>query len=254
MWPRFPARRGAPWCVNATVELLITAGRYGEARRIGGAREGSAATSQDPCNEVLIQINLAEADYNLGDWAGAWERLRSLDAPASGFPITQAGLLLQRAWIAAHDRRGAEALALWEQADIRGLPQAYRAEHFFTQVSVLLALGRVEEAEEAALAGESAALRSSSQRNAVFMLARVVAAGSEWEAAEALCREAAGHRYRHQGGDGLLLWGDCLVKLGRTGEARQAFALAIERDAESESAARARYRLQVFEGTGLSSL
>ena len=51
------------------------------------------------------------------------------------------------------------------------------------------------------------------------------------------------HRYRYQGGEGLLLWGDALARLGRLDEARAAWALVGERDPESESAVTATARL-----------
>ena len=63
--------------------------------------------------------------------------------------------------------------------------------------------------------------------------------------AESLCRAAAAHPYRAQGGDGLLMWGDVLTRLGRADEAEQAYALAIERDGQSESARLAAGRARV---------
>jgi tetratricopeptide (TPR) repeat protein len=86
--------------------------------------------------------------------------------------------------------------------------------------------------------------RPSSERNAIFLRARVAAARGELERAESLCREAAAHPHRWQGGDGLLLWGDVLSQLGRPDHARDAWRLALERDPQSTSAAMCRARLE----------
>ena len=43
---------------------------------------------------ALIQINLAESDYNLGRWEQAEERLAPLDGEARKLPLTRAGLQL----------------------------------------------------------------------------------------------------------------------------------------------------------------
>jgi hypothetical protein len=72
----------------------------------------------------------------------------------------------------------------------------------------------------------------------------VAAATNEWTLAESLCRSASAFPYRGQGGDGLLFWGDVLTRLERFAEARQAYALAVERDSQSESAQIAAGRLR----------
>lgn len=224
--------------LNRLVDGLITAGKYAEA--LAAPR---AHTGDDELAEVLVQINLAEAEYNLGRWDSARDRLLSLDAIAAQYPITRAGLSQQRAWIAAHQGRAAEALALWRETDARGFPQHYRAEYHFTHAVVLLGLGRAGEADEAAAAGTVAAVRPSSRRNALFIEARVAVAQGDLEGADSLCRSAAAQRYRGQGGDGLLLWGDVLTRLQREEEARAAWSLAIERDPQSESSKLAAARL-----------
>jgi len=224
----------SPGLLNLAVEIWISAGDYLQALTVQCSF--NPVTADDAKNLLLVQINRAEAEYNLGRWKAAWSRLCSLDARVAPYPITRAGLALQRAWILSHTNRAEEALWTWERADMDGLPYQYRAEHYFTHVAVLLALGRIEQAADAAAAGADAAVRPSSERNALFMLARVDAAKGEWERAEVLCRTAANHPFRGQGGDGLLLWGDVLTRLGRLDEARQAYELCIARDGQSESA------------------
>jgi tetratricopeptide (TPR) repeat protein len=226
--------------VNQLVEALVASGQYREALQVPPPDPRWA----EPGQEMLIQINLAEADYNLGRWDEAWQRLAPLDAEAALPSICESGLLLQRAWIAAHQGRGAEALELWTSADIGGLPYEYWAEHHFTGAAALLALGRLDEALEAAQGGAADAVRPSSLRNVLFLQARIHAAAGRLAEAEALCREAAAHPLQTQGGDGLLLWGDLLLELGRPEEALAAWRLCVERDPQSESAQQAQGRLE----------
>ena len=54
---------------NSAVNALIADGRYREALRFGEALPP----------DLLVEINRAEAMYNLGDWAGAREHLAALE-------------------------------------------------------------------------------------------------------------------------------------------------------------------------------
>jgi len=233
---------GPPWVLNTAVDALIAAGCYEEA--LGLPFRFVVRGSRDTAHELLVEINLAEAEYNLGHWDDAWDRLRDLDPLAAAFPIARAGLAQQRAWIAAHTGRPEEALHFWRRADIGDLPRHYHAEHFFTGAVACIAAARLDCARRCALDGATAAIRRSSKRNALFIRARVAAAMDEPARAESLCREAAADPYRAQGGDGLLLWGDLLLRLERRGEARQAYTLAVARDGQSASAKIAAERLR----------
>ena len=93
--------------------------------------------------------------------------------------------------------------------------------------------------------GERAAVRISSRRNALYLHARVATAAGDLAGAERWCRRGAEHAFQGQGGDGLLLWGEVLERLGRPDQAAAAWRLAIERDPESESARTAAGRLGV---------
>jgi len=93
------------------------------------------------------------------------------------------------------------------------------------------------------LIGDIAAQRLWGKRNALFVRARVAGAMNDWTRAESFCQAASGHSYRAQGGDGLLFWGDVLTRLDRLAEAREAYAFAIERDRQSQSARLAAERL-----------
>jgi tetratricopeptide (TPR) repeat protein len=224
---------GRPEALNQAVDASIAAGRYAEALALP---ERFVAHGRDSVSELLVQINLAEAEYNLGRWNAAWDRMRGLDPLAAAFPIARAGLAQQRAWIMAHTGRPDEALHHWRRADLSDLPSHYHAEHFFTGAVALIGTGRHDAARGCALTGADRAIRPSSKRNALFIRARVAAAANDWILAESLCRAAAAFPYRGQGGDGLLLWGDVLMRLERLEEATQAYALAIDRDGQSQSA------------------
>jgi tetratricopeptide (TPR) repeat protein len=236
-----PSDSGPPVTLNSSVDGLIAAGRYREALELPA--RFNAYGLRDTCAELLVQINLAEAEYNLGRWDAAWDRLRGLDPLAAAFPIARAGLSQQRSWIAAHTGKPDEAVHHWRRAELRDLPPNYHAEHFFTGAIALLGVGKIDAARECSIAGSGASVRPSSKRNSLFIRARVAAAMDEWERAEVLCRTAAENPYRAAGGEGLLFWGGILARLGRSEEARNAFALAVERDSESESAAIAEERL-----------
>jgi tetratricopeptide (TPR) repeat protein len=233
---------GRPWVLNQAVDGLVAAGRYLEALAL--PERFVARGSRDTASELLVQINLAEAEYNLGRWSAARDRLRGPDPLAAAFPIARAGLAQQRAWIAVHTGRPDEALHHWQRADLCDLPRHYHAEHHFTGAVALLGVGRLAAARECALAGADTAIRRSSKRNSLFIRARVVAAAEEWTRAESLCRAAAAHPYRSQGGDGLLFWGSLLARLDRPREVRQAYAMAMARDPQSESAQLAADRLR----------
>lgn len=221
---------------NSAMDILISAGAYNAALS-GEPVVSEPANKSEALNLALIQINLAEAEYNLGRWDEAEDRLRSLDSSCEKFPITHAGLAVQRAWIAAHRGRADEALALCDAVNPLWFPLPYRAEYHFARAAALLAAGRPDDADAAVTDGERVARRLSSERNALFLRARVAAARRAWVEVERLCRAAAEHPYRGQGGSGLLLWATALRNLGRDAEADDALRLVTSRDPESESAA-----------------
>src|SRR5258708_17035757 len=84
--------------------------------------------------------------------------------------------------------------------------------------------------------GEMLAIRRSINRNPLFLRGCFAAARGDWVSAERLCREAANHAFRGQGGTGLLLWAHALKQLGRPAEADEALRLVSQRDPESDAA------------------
>lgn len=241
-----------PWSRNVAIDLLISAGAYSTAL----ASEPPATmptNARDALALTLIQVNLAEAEYNVGRWDGAEARLRPLDLACWYFPITRAGLLQQRAWIAAHRGRAAESLDLCAKVDPRGLPRRYRAEFHFTRAAALLAADRVDDAEAALDRGARLARRLSSKRNVLFLRARIAAARGDWDSAARSCREAVHHRFCGQGGAGIVLWAQALRQLGRQPDADNALRLVAQRDPESEAAVMAAQLLAAPEVAGVPS-
>jgi tetratricopeptide (TPR) repeat protein len=236
---RFSAPLSLP---NAAINAFISAGLYAEAVEVGQQPYKSFRSAE----WALVQVNLAEALYNLGQWKEAWELLEGLDDLAAPSPIAADGLAIQRAWILAHQGKGTEALAELEKADRGGIPPIFQTETHYARGAAHLAAGQPAEALAEIEQGAKVALRVSSQRNALFMRARVALAQGRLDEAEHLCREASAHPYRGQGGDGLLLWGDILERLNRSGEAVEAWRLAVERDPQSESARLAGERLPLL--------
>jgi tetratricopeptide (TPR) repeat protein len=159
-----------------------------------------------------------------------------MEIDESSHPTVKAGWAVQLAWIAAHERKPAEATEHLGGVEADWLPANYRAELHFTRAATHLAAGEPAAAAKALDEARGLLRRGSSARNLLFLEARVAAARQDWALAEKLCREAASHPYKCQGGDGLLLWAKALGELGRPEEAAQARLLVLERDPESESA------------------
>jgi tetratricopeptide (TPR) repeat protein len=163
-------------------------------------------------------------------------------------PIVRAGYGQQRAWILAHLGRVADARAAVQQVVPSGLPGIFQTEYHYTLSRVALAEGDLVMALVSVRAGLDRARRAASVRNGLYLRAGILAAQGETDAALADFEKAAAMPYRGQGGDGLLAWGDLLRTLGREAEAIRAFALAMERDPESESAREAERRLASGQG------
>lgn len=233
--------------VNDGVEVLVNAGRYREALDLSahwsrGAE--SAGRMLDEPSWGLVEINLAEAEYNLGRLDEAWQRMCNLERAELTDPLVRSGMLLQKAWIEVLRDHGAEARALVDRADLEAIPRVYRAEVFYTRAAALCYAGDFDAAAREAEAGRSLAERASSERNGLFLLGTIAyRAGRLEEAADRFAR-GADHPYTYQGGDALLSWGEALRALGRDADARRAYELVLERDGQCAAAKQARQRLR----------
>lgn len=232
------ARRMRPYDRIVWVNALITGGRYESALEVG------RSTDVTPAGRALLEVNLAEAEYNLGNWSEALRRLDAVRAlPEKLDPLTKAGESLQRAWILAHLGDAATARQCVVDAELAALPEIFRAEYHFTDAAVSIAEGALDEALAAVERGLDLAVRVPSRRNGLFLRARIRVARGEPDLALVDFEAGAAVNYRGQGGDGLLAWGDLLQSLGRMGTANTAWRLTVERDPESESARLAFTRL-----------
>jgi tetratricopeptide (TPR) repeat protein len=233
---------------NMAIDVLNFAGHYAEALAV--TEDWSQATWAElsrggPPIHVVLRVNQAESLYNLGRWSDALDHLVDLDAVARRNAFTATILAMQRAWIFAHHGQGDAALDAADSARPATFPPPWRSEPHYSRCAALLACGRIAEADFEARSGLEVARRASSERNGWFLLARVTAAGGALERACEQFQRGAEHAYRRQGGGALLAWGDILAELGRTTRARAAWALAVERDPQSESARVGRERLSL---------
>lgn len=227
---------------NTAINTFINAGLYREALDVERHWPHPPAAQLDE-QAALVQLNLSEALYNLGDWAAASERLRAVEEAKTEEPLLPHALLLQRAWILAHTGHGAEALALLERLDRRAVPTVYWSEVAFTRAAVLLALERYTDAEVETRTGLKLARRVASTRNGLFLLGRIALAAGRPEEALGYFEAGAAHPYQGQGGGALLAWGDCLEALGRSSQAREVWRRVLERDPQSAAAREASARL-----------
>jgi len=221
--------------LNSLVEALVTAGRYQEAV--------DAAVSHDypeedwrPSERALVLINAAEALYNLGRWQESLELLAPLDADAAEDPLVQSGLHLQRSWILGALGQPEAARRQLQQVVPKALARSYWPEFHFSRACAAMAAGNFAAAAQELDTAERLTLRASTQRNLLFLRGRLALAQGDLLGGERWLARGAAHPFRYQGGDGLLLWGDSLQRLGRLPEARAAWELAAARDPQSASA------------------
>ncbi len=240
------ARLAAPDVAMMTmaVNAYIFAGRYRDALAVEAAwDDATRATLAADASWPILQINLAEAEYNLGHWDRAAARLLAIEADArAGDPLTRAAFAMQSAWIAAHTGRP-DALAIAATCSAPDLGPDYRSEYHFVHAAAHLAAGQFPEARAHALRGLAVRRRRSSERNSHFLLGRIAAAAGDPATACTHFARGAAHPYRGQGGPELLLYGELLAAAGDTSGARRAFAWAAERDPESPAADVTRARL-----------
>jgi len=231
-------------CANGAVNVFINAGLYLEALEFEKECRPTSDEQAQEQERLLVHFNLVEAVYNLGGWSAAGSRLEQLKDALRPHPLLWNFFPIQRAWILAHAGRGVEALVLLDEVEEQRVPRAYRSEFHYTRAAALLAVERYEDARHAVGKGIEVARRASSHRNGLFLRGRIALAAGHSEEALRLFEAGASHRYKGQGGDALLAWGDGLERLGRMDEAREVWRLVLERDKQSGAAREASSRLR----------
>jgi tetratricopeptide (TPR) repeat protein len=235
--------------LNCAVNAMINAGRYKEALRLTARWNRGfleRAHRRHPDGYLLVQVNLAEALYNLGRFGCAKRLLDAItvECEQRGSRLVRAGLVLQKAWLAMLTGDPARALEQMAAIQQRHLPRAFHAELHFTRAAALRDLGRLDEAKREAEVAAALAQRASSKRNALFILGSIAAAEDQPQRAIEILERGATHPYRAQGADGLLLLGEQYLRVGLTPESDWAFGCAVARDPQSVAARRAKRRLR----------
>lgn len=221
---------------NQALCVLIALGRYREALAVPRAEYRDL----HPAIDCLLRINEAEAMACLGRGEQALAHVAALQSDEG---ILRGGLAAHRAWVLATLGRPAEARAALKTGKASDLPNDFRSEFHFAGAFVALAEGNVVRAREEVVAGLKVAQRPSSNRNGLFLLARIAALEGRVDEALRLYAEGAAHRFTGQGGDALLAWGDLLSSKGDPAGATHAWTLATQRDPESPAAEVARQRM-----------
>jgi len=238
------ARSDRDWkSANIAINTFINLGLYEEALQIG--QHWSRPEEDGQLSQwALVQINLAEALYDLGQWTEAYSRLQDLQHIERHLnPMTKNVLHIQLAWILAHTGRGEGALEALGKVRREHVAPSHWSEIDFTYAATFLALGRYNAADQTALSGMDHALRASSTRNGWFLRGQIAQADGRLEKANCFFRTGATHSYKGQGGSALLAWGDCLQSLENDVQAQEAWQLVLVRDPESSAAKEAALRL-----------
>jgi tetratricopeptide (TPR) repeat protein len=225
------------WFTSRLQYAFYVAGRYRQALELEmGHRPSDARHASFSTSAALIELNRAAAEMSLGSWGAAEARLEGPLSDADSIPPVRTLRLLGLAGVLIHRGDGASAMAVLGGAARVDLPVLPRPVFDFTSAVVLMSLARWDHAEQAVRTGLGSALLRRHARDGLFLLSRIELGRDHLGEAERYAREAAAHPWRWQGGDGLLLWGDILSRIGRRDEAGKAWSLAVERDPESESA------------------
>jgi tetratricopeptide (TPR) repeat protein len=229
-------------CLNTIVDTFITYGRYRDAVALS-----PASVADDPDEYFkLTELNIVEAEYNLGRLDDARRRLERLKETPAKKAIVAAGLRQQDAWLLALEGQSELALGKAQAVARDDLPKQFHAEVHFTRALPAIQLGRFEHARAELQQALACALRQPSIRNYHFLMGLCERRAGALESALEHFARGVAHPYRGQGGDALLAYGQTLEELQRSDEARRVYDLLLERDPESRACARARERLRVL--------
>jgi tetratricopeptide (TPR) repeat protein len=237
-----------PWiCLNAMIDTLVMAGQYRAALELPlnwSARAREQGALGDPRYVALAHVNMAEALYNMGRVEEAWQMVQRVSAELGDDAVALAGVRLQQAWIAVLRREPAAALEVASEVRVRALPFAYHAELRYTKASALCALGRHAAARREALAGCQCAVRASSARNGLFLLASIALGAGDIDRALLHFEAAMKHPYQAQGGAALFAYAQLLGERGQMASACATYRALLERDPEHPLCAAARDALR----------
>lgn len=189
--------------------------------------------------EALLRVNAAEPLSELGRYD---EALALLDF-RSEHALVEGGRRCSRAWILAMLGRAGEARALLENVDAVQLYE-YQCEYWLTLAFVHRESQSLDDCEAALHNADQTVVRAASERNLAFHGAELHRARGDVTRALAHYEAGARHRWRWQGGSGLLNWGTLLAELGRHDEARAGWLQCVTQDPLSLAAGEAKRRLE----------
>lgn len=233
---RLPATRCRWDHVNLAIDVFVTAGLYSEALLVPDRWPEhvlAQARERDPMSFALAKINQAEALNNLGRPDDALAVLDSVAAEAVGPELARGGWSCLRAWILVHLGRIDEARALLRDVDTPSLHDRYAPEIAYTRAALEREAGNFDSALNHARCGLDCAVRASSVRNGLFLVADLAARLGGGRLAREKFQEALGHPYKAQSADGLLRFAGFLEQLGETREAAWVRQLAAQQDPQS---------------------
>ena len=232
--------------LNMLVCVEIGSGRYREALEWRSRWDAHPSGDAD----ALLRINEAEALACLGRFEESLSLVEPLQPESDWLRSARAA---HRAWVLAELGRVEEARAELALPELRpgvSFPAKYVAELWFSRFAVAMAARDLDLARSALDEAERFIVRESSRRNLHFYRGRLaVAEGRPTDAVEAF--ERGGQSvYRAQGGPSLVEWGDTLMQLGRTEEAREKWERCLSEDSQSPAAKTATERLGALSRSG----
>lgn len=237
--------RRASFMACSAVDIWNNAGQYRKAlRAIRRFPVRRAERARHPGLYGTMQVNRAEALHNLGRDRLALRLLARTKPFADRSPLSRNGALTLEAWILAHMGQGERARGVLARLDARPLSPHYAAEVHFTRAAVELSCGQIEAALVEANLGLASAVRSSSERNGRFILGKIEIERGNFHLAVLHYEAGRAHTYRRQGGASLHELGQLYERLGKLGDAQQAYEDATVRDPESLAARECRARLE----------
>lgn len=204
--------------VNAGICELVTVGAYLEAltfASIWSLDTRAPQTEEERLGRAFVKINQAEALHNMGRDAEAHARLDGAEADCASDTLARSGLLCLRAWICIHEGQLEAARAALTALDASKLAPAYTAEVAYTWAALARAEGDYARALQIAQEGLDSAVRASSVRNGLVMLASIAALRGDHDAATRWFEEAWAHPYKGQAAYGLIRQASLLRALGQ---------------------------------------
>lgn len=227
--------------LNTQIALSTALGRYQEALDLAADFAPETLDPTQPLDALLrvVRLNVAEALSELGRYG---EALALVEAPLDDAYL-ETGRRTTRAWILVLLGRVDEAVALLREVRPGALGRDYAGEVFLAAAFALTAAGDLANARALLDEGRLATVRASTERNLLVLEAELAWKEGDLARARERFEQAAAHRWRWQGGAGLLRWGELLAQQDDAAGARAAWTRCVAQDPQSRAAETARRKL-----------